>query len=420
MESKKQPEIRFQGFEEDWEEYKLGDKLNLLKDGTHGTHKDVEEGFYLLSAKNIKHGQIVIDERVDRKISEEDYSSIHKNYALKQGDVLLTIVGSIGESAIIENPSGITFQRSVAYLRPKKELLSSFLYVIINGHRFLDELKKRQVVSAQPGIYLGDLSIIPIQLPSINEQEKIGAFFTKVDSMISLHQQELTTLKETKQGFLQKMFPKEEEKVPELRFSGFTDNWEYHTLGETLEELKSGLSRMLSNEDIGLPVVRANNINEGQLNMKKDIKYWYADDPQGANTENYFIYKKDILINFINSEAKMGTTTIVETEPKRNTIYTTNILRARTKENYDAYFWLTLTQTYRYKLDIKTITKPAVNQASFTTVDFKKLGYKFPSCSEQKKIGNFFKQLDDTIIVHQRELELLKLTKKAFLQKLFV
>lgn len=216
------------------------------------------------------------------------------------------------------------------------------------------------------------------------------------------------------------MFPKEGEKVPEVRFPSFTDNWEYHTLGETLEDLKSGLSRMLSNEDIGLPVVRANNINEGQLNMEKDVKFWYADDPQGANTENYFIYKKDILINFINSEAKMGTTTIVETEPKRNTIYTTNILRARTKENYDAYFWLALTQTYRYKLDIKTITKPAVNQASFTTVDFKKLMYKFPSCSEQKIIGNFFKQLDDTIILHQRELELLQLTKKAFLQKLFV
>ena len=208
-------------------------------------------------------------------------------------------------------------------------------------------------------------------------------------------------------------------KVPELRFPGFTDDWEERKLGDTLTELKSGLSRMLSNNDIGLPVVRANNINDGQFNIDSDVKYWYVNDPQGANTVNYLIRKNDILINFINSEAKMGTATIVENTPIRDTIYTTNILRARLKKEYDSYYWFALTQINQYKINIKIITKPAVNQASFTTVDFKKLNFMFPNLKEQQKIGSFFKQLDDTIALHQRKLDLLKEQKKGFLQKMF-
>lgn len=209
------------------------------------------------------------------------------------------------------------------------------------------------------------------------------------------------------------------DKQPEIRFPGFTEDWEQCLLGETLKDLKSGLSRMLSNDDIGLPVVRANNINDGQFDMINDVKYWYENDPQGAKTENYLVHKNDILINFINSEAKMGTATIVQDEPERKTIYTTNILKAQVADNFDADFWFALTQTYRYKIDIKMITKPAVNQASFTTVDFKKLSYPFPAYDEQVKIGSFFKNLDHLITLHQRKLDLLKETKKGFLQKMF-
>jgi len=159
---------------------------------------------------------------------------------------------------------------------------------------------------------------------------------------------------------------------------------------------------MLSNEDIGLPVIRANNINSGKVNMKDNVKYWYIEDPKGVNTSNYLIHKNNILINFINSEAKMGTAAIVLNEPIRNTIYTTNILKAEVNEDYNANFWLSLTQTEHYKNDIKIITKPAVNQASFTTVDFKKLNYNFPFFEEQQKIGSFFQTLNHLITVNQR------------------
>ncbi len=208
-------------------------------------------------------------------------------------------------------------------------------------------------------------------------------------------------------------------KVPKLRFPGFTGDWEQRKLGDVYKEVKSGLSRMLSNEDIGLPVVRANNINDGQLNLYDDIKYWYKNDPQGSNTDNYIINKNDILINFINSESKMGTAAFVEKEPCRDTIYTTNILRCRVDDKCDPYFVYITTFLKSYRDYIKSITKPAVNQASFTTVDFKKFEIAMPVIEEQVKISTIIKKYNWLITLHQRKLENLKLKKKALLQKMF-
>ncbi len=207
--------------------------------------------------------------------------------------------------------------------------------------------------------------------------------------------------------------------TPKIRFKGFIEDWEQRKLGEVISDLKSGLSRELSNNDIGLPVVRANNINDNVLDLENDIKYWYVNDPQGADTNNYVIEKDDLLINFINSEAKMGTAAIVETQPRRPTIYTTNILRMRTNFELNPYFFLTHTNLIDYKYYIKTITKPAVNQASFTTVDYKKYELILPKRSEQDKIAEYFKSLDNLITLHQRKCDNLKEVKKYMLQNMF-
>ena len=200
------PEIRFKGFTDAWEQCKLGDLLILLKDGSHGTHKNTSEGVYLLSAKNIKNGRINIMPD-DRIISWDDYNVIHKNYELQIGDILLTIVGSIGETAIYNLKMKITFQRSVAFLRPNSKLKNGFLYTLINTDRFQNQLQTKQVVSAQPGIYLGDLASINITYPkNVSEQEKIYNIFKGIEDSITLHQRKLERLQEVKKGLLQKMF----------------------------------------------------------------------------------------------------------------------------------------------------------------------------------------------------------------------
>lgn len=202
----KVPEVRFSDFTDAWEQRKLGDSLSFLKDGTHGTHADSIDGPLLLSAKNIKNGSVNWDE-TDRRISQDEYDKIHSNFNLENGDILLTIVGSIGETAILKDSSGLTFQRSVAFLRPKEEVTSEFLYTEIQIPAFQKELESRKSTSAQPGIYLGDLSEIPVVISkSKDEQRKIGSYFANLDNLIILHQRKLEKLKNIKKSMLEKMF----------------------------------------------------------------------------------------------------------------------------------------------------------------------------------------------------------------------
>ncbi len=182
------PKLRFPGFTDPWEQRKLNEGLSFLKDGTHGTHANSIDGPLLLSAKNIKNGTIKWDES-DRRISKEEFDKIHSSYSLQAGDILLTIVGSIGETAILRDSTGLTFQRSVAFLRPCNSISSDYLYSAVQTPMFQKELENRKSTSAQPGIYLGDLAEIPFSYPSQKEeQEQIGSFFGKLDAIITLHQ----------------------------------------------------------------------------------------------------------------------------------------------------------------------------------------------------------------------------------------
>ena len=189
-----------------WEQRKLGDILILLKDGTHGTHHDTDSGPLLLSAKNIKNGTVQWDES-DRRISKDEYENIHANFKLKDGDVLLTIVGSIGETAILKNSENVTFQRSVAFLRPSNELKSEFLYSEIQSSRFQKELNNRKSTSAQPGIYLGDLGEISIDFPkNEDEQYAVSQYFCNLDSLITLHQRKAICTKNVRNNHILSIF----------------------------------------------------------------------------------------------------------------------------------------------------------------------------------------------------------------------
>lgn len=199
----KYPELRFKGFTDPWEQRKLGAVLSLLKDGTHGTHKNSDEGVFLLSAKNIKNGEVYIDENADRRISKQEFDSIHSNFRLQENDVLLTIVGSIGEVSILKNPDIMTFQRSVAFLRPKDGLLSTFLKTEIESYDFQKELSDRKSQSAQPGVYLGELEKIPFNLPNVEEQQQIGSYFSNLDRLITLHHHKLDKEKQKKKALMQ-------------------------------------------------------------------------------------------------------------------------------------------------------------------------------------------------------------------------
>nr|WP_104489687.1 restriction endonuclease subunit S [Acinetobacter indicus] len=190
----------------EWGITSIKDAVSFIKDGTHGTHQDdPSSNLFLLSAKNLQNGKIVIDEK-DRKINQKEFDSIYKNYNLKDGDILLSVVGTIGRVAIFKDYyESYAFQRSVAFMRFKKAL-PEFIYQLFLAKDFQNELLVRQVVSAQPGIYLGDLSKIEIKLPCLAEQTKIANFLSAIDQKIEVVAQQIKQAKQWKKGLLQQMF----------------------------------------------------------------------------------------------------------------------------------------------------------------------------------------------------------------------
>lgn len=190
----------------EWESISIKNAASFIKDGTHGTHQDDPTShLFLLSAKNLQNGHVVIDEK-DRRINKLEFDSIYKNYGLNTGDILLSVVGTIGRVAIFkEEYKNYAFQRSVAFMR-FKSAKPEFIFQLFNAVDFQNELLVRQVVSAQPGIYLGDLSKIEIKLPCLEEQTKIANFLSAIDQKIDVVAQQIEQAKQWKKGLLQQMF----------------------------------------------------------------------------------------------------------------------------------------------------------------------------------------------------------------------
>lgn len=224
--------MRFTVYSNDWFLEKLDNVCQFVRDGTHGSFKDVEIGIPLLSAKDIFDGKININEN-SRLISIDDYNTIHKNYELTKGDILLTIVGTIGRTAMVNMDEKFTLQRSVAILRVNEQISYNFLYYYIQTSAFQNRLKSVVNQSAQGGVYLNSLKKLNIKLTAdMNEQNKISSFLSIIDKKIKLLEQKYQYYQEFKKYLMQKIF------AQELRFN-FTDDWNYMNFSEIFKSVST-------------------------------------------------------------------------------------------------------------------------------------------------------------------------------------
>ena len=360
-----------------WEQRKLGESLSFLKDGTHGTHADAVDGPLLLSAKNIKDGTVKWDES-DRRISQEEYEKIHSNFSLKTGDVLLTIVGSIGEAAILKDYEGVTFQRSVAFLRPKDDILSDFLYTEIQTPTFQKELESRKSTSAQPGIYLGDLAEIPLQYsPSLDEQKKIGEYFSYLDNLITLHQSKAESWKNKKNRFL-------------------TISWEQRKLGDIADRVTEKNASLEVSETF---------TNSAEFGIISQRDFFDHDITNKENIGNYFIVRpEDFVYNpRISVTAPVGP--INRNKLGRNGVMSPlyTVFRPHDVSNtYLEYFFKT-SRWYAF-MQFNGDSGARSDRFSIGTDLFYEMPIPAPSFNEQEKIGSFFANLSDLITLHHRKL----------------
>lgn len=190
----------------EWDVKSLEEYTTLIKDGTHGTHKDVPNGIPLLSAKDIQDGEIIIPNDC-RTISQSDYNSIHKSYNIDVNDVLLTIVGTIGRVAIVKNIEKLfTFQRSVAIIKLINPKIASYFYYYLLYENTQKQLLAMMNASAQGGLYLGQLANVIITMPKDEDEiNNIFNYLNQMDSKIKLEEQYLNKYKQIKQGLMKRL-----------------------------------------------------------------------------------------------------------------------------------------------------------------------------------------------------------------------
>lgn len=350
-----------------------------------------------------------------------------KQNRLQLGDYLFTTSSEtpneVGMSSVVNTELGEVYLNSFCFVfRPKNKSLDPNF----GGYLFRGPLFRREIVTHAKGSTRFNLSKrdflgVEIVFPeSEREQKKIAEILGTVDEEIQKTDEVISTAEKLKRGLMQQLFTRGigHTKFKKTRAGVAPQEWHIAYLGDLIILMKSGLSRRLSNVDIGLPVIRSENITKNNKLDLSNLKYWYAKDPQGADTDNYVLDDGDILVNFINSLAQIGKNCLFKTDGGKY-IYTTNILRLKldTSKILHDYF-INFMQTAAYWNHIKSITKPAVNQASFTTIDFKKLDIPLPPIREQQEMIKVFSSVDEKIVINQRLKSKLALLKKGLMQDL--
>lgn len=260
---------------------------------------------------------------------------------------------------------------------------------------------------------------LPIIVPTKEEQKKIAEILSTVDKQIENTEKLIQKNQELKKGLMQQLLTKGigHTEFKKTKLGNIPKEWKIKKIYDLVQYMKSGLSRNLKDDDIGIPCIRSNNIIDNKID-DKDLKYWYLEDDKGANINEYILDDGDILVNFINSVAQIGKTCIYK-DIGRPVIYTTNIFRIKMNQDVilNKYFYY-FTQIEKYKKEIMLITKQAVNQASFTTQDFKRIELMVPPIEEQDKIVLILSSIDEKIEEYKNKKESLKEVKKGLMEQL--
>jgi type I restriction enzyme, S subunit len=377
VKTKQKPEVHFEKSKENWKEFKAGSIFYSVSDKNH-TELPV------LSASQEK-GMVFRDQiGIDIQYNVESTKSYKR---VTPGQFVIHLRSFQGGFAF-SDIEGITSPAYTVLDFKDKEIHNSLFWKnVLSSRKFIKRLETVTYgIRDGRSISFSDFSTLKFRVPNYEEQTKIGNFFKQLDDTIALHQQELTTLKQAKQGFLQKMFPKEGESVPEVRFPGFTGDWEQRTLGEVLK-----------------------------VNSGRDYKHLQQGNIPVYGTGGYMlsVNKKLSDLDAIGIGRKG---TIDKPQLLKAPFWTVDTLFYMTvKEENDLLYCYTIANKIQWKKYDESTGVPSLSKSSID-----KISISIPTSEEQSKIGKFFKQLDDTIALHERELDSLKETKKAFLQKMFV
>ncbi|AXT16123.1 MAG: restriction endonuclease subunit S [Streptococcus thermophilus] len=407
MMSKKSPQLRFEGFTDDWEERKLKE-LGEIQTGNTPPTSDSDnyslDGVPWVTPTDIK--SLVISNTA-KKLSQV---GVTKARIAKAGSILVTSIASIGKNTLLRMDAG--FNQQINSLTPTSENDSYFL--LTQSEKWSEKMKQTAASATMQIVNKTDFSNISTYVPvHKEEQEKIGLFFKQLDNTITLHQRKLDLLKEQKKGFLQKMFPKNGAKVPELRFAGFADDWEDRKLSSIAERV----TRKNKNNESTLPLTIS--AQDGLV----DQNDYFNKQVASRDVTGYFLVKNgEFAYNKSYSNGYPWGAIKRLDKYEMGVLSTLYIVFKPTAIN--SQFLVSYYETTRWYREVsKNAAEGARNHGllNISPNDFFNTLLTIPkSAEEQQQIGSFFKQLDDTIALHQRKLDLLKEQKKGFIKQMFV
>ncbi|WP_455780750.1 restriction endonuclease subunit S [Megasphaera elsdenii] len=416
-ETKKAPTIRFRGFTDDWEQRKLGE-LVIIERG--GSPRPIDA--YITEAQDglnwVKIGDAPEQGRYITHTKEKiKPSGLSKTRQVFPGDLILSNSMSFGKPYIM----GITgcIHDGWLLIRNNQNVFDlKFLCQMLGTKQMLVQYRRLAAGSTVNNLNKELVANAIVKVPEITEQEQIGAFLENLDNVITLHQRKLDQLKTLKKYFLQNMFPAKGEKVPRIRFKGFTGDWEQRKLGD-IAEIKTGpFGSVLHADDYvsdGIPIITTEHFKNGHLPIVKDGL------PQ-VSTEDY----KRLLSYVLNIGdivfSRVGSIDInaLVTQSQSQWLFSGRVLRVRIKNSDNAQFLHIALETTRVR---KSIISRAVGQ-TMPSINTEILGatliFMPKNVCEQEQIGGYFCNLDNLITLHQRKLNQLQTMKKFMLQNLFI
>ncbi|MCT4386209.1 restriction endonuclease subunit S [Lacticaseibacillus paracasei] len=380
----KYPQLRFKGFTDPWEER----KLSSISERVTRKNKDNESTLPLtISAQD---GLVDQNDFFNKQVASRDVTGY---FLVKNGEFAYNKSYSNGYpwgaiKRLDKYDMGVLSTLYIVF-RPTK-INSQFLVSYYDTTRWYREVSKNAAEGARnhgllniaPTDFFNTLLVVP---KIVDEQQKIGSFFKQLDDTIALHQRKLAKLKELKQGYLQKLFPRNGSKFPQLRFAGFADAWEQRKFKDILKthSFRSYLAGVSENGEYEV-------IQQGD----KPIVGYSDGEP--------FTDYKDVTL--------FGDHTVSLYKPKSPFFVATDGVKILSADNFEGDYLYTTLERYK--------PEPQGYKRHFTILKNQDVCFT-ENMEEQQKIGVFFKQLDDTITLHQRKLEKLQELKKGYLQKMF-
>ena len=401
MKHKRYPQIRFKEFTDAWEQRKLGEISKIVMgqspDGINYTNNP-NDNILIQGNADLVNGKVV------PRIWTTQITK-----TTKPNDIIFTVRAPVGEVA--KNSYNAVIGRGVASLSG-----NDFLYQTLKKMKEFDYWIKISAGSTFDSINSEQLKNSEINIPSNEEQNKIGTFLEKVDNLIILHQNKYDKLLKIKKSLLEKMFPKNNEKIPEIRFKGFHNDWKQHKLDDFGKSTGGVSIESEFTNDGKYKVISIGSYSEMSTYNDQGIRC------KLSNKTKDKVLNKDDITMILNDKTSSGNIIgrVLLIDKSEEYVYNQRTERIEiNKKEYDPLFIYQLLNAPNIRKKI-IIESQGNTQIYVNWTKIKELLYYVPDIKEQEKLGIYFKNIDNLIILHQNKLKKLKKLKETLLKKMYI